>query len=259
MAIRGRGKFSGKTPSSVTQIVSTECVRNDDGLTPLCGHVGFQQPRHRPPRALSRTPRPQRSPLRWGRFVKFNSQAGINHVPRVHAIVMTHCGWNRQRPNNPDSSARFFIEQALNIAQGYEHVFSESDISKCFYLLDDFHSSGRISGNQTIPLAKLVSGKKGRGPTFAGQARPWIAISAKWPISRPHSHERAAQLRRPYLTTPSRCASICAASPSLRPAGAVIHPEGFASARIKHLLNEFWLCAAPIAANLTGLSAGAGS
>ena len=29
-----------------------------------------------------------------------------------------------------------------------------------FYLLDDFHSSGRISGNQRIPLAKLVSGKK---------------------------------------------------------------------------------------------------
>jgi hypothetical protein len=27
-------------------------------------------------------------------------------------------------------------------------------------LLDDFHSSGRISGNQSTPLAKLVSGKK---------------------------------------------------------------------------------------------------
>jgi chromosome partitioning protein len=39
-------------------------------------------------------------------------------------------------------------------------VFSESDVSKCFYLLDDFHSSGRISGNQRIPLAKLESGRK---------------------------------------------------------------------------------------------------
>ena len=93
-------------------------------------------------------------------FQKFNTQAGISHTPRVHAIVMTHCGWNRQKPNNPDNSTRFFIEQALNIAEGYAHVFSESDISKCFYLLDDFHSSGRISGNQRIPLAKLVSGKK---------------------------------------------------------------------------------------------------
>jgi hypothetical protein len=81
-------------------------------------------------------------------FQKFNTQAGINHTPRVHAIVMTHCGWNRQKPNNPDSSTRFFIEQALNIAEGYANVFSESDISKCFYLLDDFHSSGRISAHR---------------------------------------------------------------------------------------------------------------
>src|SRR6266851_2081029 len=42
-------------------------------------------------------------------FQKFNTQAGIDHTPRVHAIVMTHCGWNRQKPNNPDSSTRFFI------------------------------------------------------------------------------------------------------------------------------------------------------
>jgi chromosome partitioning protein len=132
-------------------------------------------------------------------FQKFNTQAGINHVPRVRAIVMTHCGWNRQKPNNPDSSTRFFIEQALNVAEGYSRVFSESDISKCFYLLHDFHSSGRISGNQKIPLAKLVSGKK---YIVEGQRLevnpPLIAISAKWPISRPRSNERGRQLRRPY-------------------------------------------------------------
>lgn len=93
-------------------------------------------------------------------FQKFNAQAGIKHQPKVHAIVMTHCGWNRQKPNTPDSSTSFFVEQALNVAKGYASVFSESDVSKCFYLLDDFHSSGRISGHQRIPLAKLVSGKK---------------------------------------------------------------------------------------------------
>lgn len=93
-------------------------------------------------------------------FQKFNAQAGISHTPKVHAIVMTHCGWNRQKPNNPDSSTRFFIEQALSVAQEFAHVFSDDDVSRCFYLLDDFHSSGRISGNQRVPLAKLQSGKK---------------------------------------------------------------------------------------------------
>lgn len=93
-------------------------------------------------------------------FHKFNKQAGIDHTPKVHAIVMTHCGWNRQKKNTPDSSTRFFVERAIEIAKAYPGVFSEQDISKCFYLLDDFHSSGRISGKQRIPLAKLKSGQK---------------------------------------------------------------------------------------------------
>ncbi len=93
-------------------------------------------------------------------FQKFNAQAGIKHTPKVHAVVMTHCGWNRQKPNTPDSSTRFFVEQALGIAQEFASVFSEDDVSRCFYLLDDFHSSGRISGHKRIPLAKLNSGTK---------------------------------------------------------------------------------------------------
>jgi cellulose biosynthesis protein BcsQ len=93
-------------------------------------------------------------------FHKFNEQGGIARQPLVHAIVMTHCGWNRQKPNNPDSSTRFFIEEAIKVAQEFSEVFSEADVSQCFYLLDDFHSSGRISGKQRIPLAKLQPGKK---------------------------------------------------------------------------------------------------
>lgn len=93
-------------------------------------------------------------------FHKFNKQAGIVHQPKVHAIVMTHCGWNRQKANTPDSSTRFFVERALDIAHKYAGLFTEEDISKCFYLLDDFHSSGRISGKQRIPLARLQSGQK---------------------------------------------------------------------------------------------------
>lgn len=93
-------------------------------------------------------------------FQKFNDQAGLKHQPKVHAIVMTHCGWNRQKPNSPDSSTRFFVEKAINVAKDFADVFSEQDVGRCFYLLDDFHSSGRISGKQRIPLAKLQSGKK---------------------------------------------------------------------------------------------------
>jgi chromosome partitioning protein len=93
-------------------------------------------------------------------FHRFNEQAGITHAPKVHCIVMTHCGWNRQKKNTPDSSTLFFVQKALDIAQEYAAVFSEAEVHNCFYLLDDFHSAGRISGKQRIPLSRLESGHK---------------------------------------------------------------------------------------------------
>jgi len=93
-------------------------------------------------------------------FHRFNKQAGLAHQPAVHAVVMTHCGWNRQRANTPDSSTRYFVEKAVEIAQEFSKHFSEVNVGNCFYLLDDFHSSGRISGKQRIPLSELQTGKK---------------------------------------------------------------------------------------------------
>lgn len=93
-------------------------------------------------------------------FHKFNRQAGINNIPKVHAVAMTHCGWSRQNKNSPDSSTKHFLQTALDVATRYEHLFSEPDVADCFYLLDDFLSSGRISGKQRIPLAKLEAGQK---------------------------------------------------------------------------------------------------
>lgn len=93
-------------------------------------------------------------------FHKFNKQAGLTATPKVHAIVMTHCGWNRQKKNTPDSSTKFFVQKALELSVEYKELFSEKDITNCFYLLDDFHSSGRISGKQRIPLSCLTSGQK---------------------------------------------------------------------------------------------------
>jgi cellulose biosynthesis protein BcsQ len=93
-------------------------------------------------------------------FHRLNAQAGIKHQPIVHAIVMTHCGWNRQKANSPDSSTRYFVEKAVEVAQDFSEYFSEDDVADCFYLLDDFHSSGRISGKERIPLSRLQSGKK---------------------------------------------------------------------------------------------------
>lgn len=93
-------------------------------------------------------------------FHKFNEQAGLSQEPKIHAIAMTHCGWSRQKKNTPDSSTKFFLQKALEVAKEYEGLFSEENAEDCFYLLDDFHSSGRISGKQRIPLSKLDAGQK---------------------------------------------------------------------------------------------------
>ena len=66
-------------------------------------------------------------------FLRLNSQAGIKKIPKVHAIVMTHCGWNRQAAFTPDRSTQAYLTQVLDIA--YEHA----DVFSCEEPLDAIH------------------------------------------------------------------------------------------------------------------------
>ncbi|MGA3303315.1 MAG: ParA family protein, partial [Methylovirgula sp.] len=88
-------------------------------------------------------------------FLRLNAQAGITKLPKVHAIVMTHCGWNRQTAFTPDRSTQAYLAQVIDIVNAHADVFSGDDPIDAIHLLDDFHSAGRISGSKRIPLAKL--------------------------------------------------------------------------------------------------------
>jgi hypothetical protein len=92
-------------------------------------------------------------------FLRLNKQAGINKVPKVHAIVMTHCGWNRQAAFTPDRSTQAYLTKVTEIVSEYAELFSSDDPIDAIHLLDDFHSAGRISGTERIPLAKLPVGE----------------------------------------------------------------------------------------------------
>ena len=92
-------------------------------------------------------------------FLRLNRQAGIVRVPKIHAIVMTHCGWNRQTANTPDRSTQAYLSQVLDIANEHQELFSCDNPLDTIHLLDDFHSAGRISGSRRIPLAKLNVGE----------------------------------------------------------------------------------------------------
>ncbi|HVG35538.1 MAG TPA: ParA family protein [Pyrinomonadaceae bacterium] len=88
-------------------------------------------------------------------FLRLNKQAGIGRLPKIHAIAMTHCGWNRQSKFTPDRSTQAYLSQVIEIAEDNKDLFSSDDPINAIHILDDFHSAGRISGTKRIPLAKL--------------------------------------------------------------------------------------------------------
>jgi cellulose biosynthesis protein BcsQ len=91
-------------------------------------------------------------------FLRLNRQAGIDRIPKIHAIAMTHCGWNRQTKFTPDRSTQAYLSQVIEIADKNKDLFSCEDPINTIHILDDFHSAGRISGTKRIPLAKLTNG-----------------------------------------------------------------------------------------------------
>ena len=95
-------------------------------------------------------------------FNIWRTRAGIEEKPTVQAIIMTHCGWNRQADHQIDSASRMYIERAVDIALKYKGVFTTENVVDHFALLSDFHSSGRISGSKAIPIENLVEGRQHR-------------------------------------------------------------------------------------------------
>lgn len=92
-------------------------------------------------------------------FNVWRKRAGIKTKPVVQAILMTHCGWNRQADHQIDRASRMYIERAVTISNEYHEAFSTNNPIDHFALLSDFHSSGRISGSKAIPIDKLVEGR----------------------------------------------------------------------------------------------------
>lgn len=92
-------------------------------------------------------------------FNIWRHRAKIESKPVVQAILMTHCGWNRQADHQIDRASRMYIERAIEIANKYSMAFSTNNPVDHFVLLSDFHSSGRISGSKAIPIDKLMEGR----------------------------------------------------------------------------------------------------
>lgn len=90
-------------------------------------------------------------------FNQWRKRAGIEGKPKVQAIAITHCGWNRQAEHQIDRTSIMFIERALNIADKYRDCFSTERPVDHFAVLSDFQGAGKISGTLGIPIDKLES------------------------------------------------------------------------------------------------------
>jgi chromosome partitioning protein len=99
-------------------------------------------------------------------YLRLNKQAGIPKKPKVHSIVMTHCGWSRSNALTPDRSTQAYLSQVIEIVKSNADLFASSSPIDSIHLLDDFHSAGRISGTKRIPLAQL---REGETHTIDGQ------------------------------------------------------------------------------------------
>ena len=91
-------------------------------------------------------------------FCMWNERAGGLPTPKIAAVVMTMVGSKSQAKSTPDRASSMYIERALGIADRFSSLFQLEDPSDAFVLVDDFHSSGRISGAKRIPIAELKVG-----------------------------------------------------------------------------------------------------
>ena len=93
-------------------------------------------------------------------FGRYATEAGLkNAAPKIHVIAMTHCGWSRTQANTPDQSTQAFVSEVIKRIEGKPQLFTMKNPLDSIVLLDDFHSSGRISGAIRTPLARLEVGR----------------------------------------------------------------------------------------------------
>lgn len=88
-------------------------------------------------------------------FQTWNVRADIKEVPKIAAVVMTMVGSKSQIEATPDSASRMYIERAIGIAERHASLFALPDPTDAFVITDDFHSAGRISGAERIPITEL--------------------------------------------------------------------------------------------------------
>lgn len=92
-------------------------------------------------------------------FSNWNVRAGNLAAPKVAAVVMTMAGAKSNTASTPGRASQMYIERAIAIVEKYHALFEHDHISDAIVVIDDFLSSGQISGALSKPISTLEVGK----------------------------------------------------------------------------------------------------
>ncbi|SHL19100.1 ParA family protein [Alicyclobacillus tolerans] len=93
-------------------------------------------------------------------FIRYLRLGGLERVPKIHSILITHGSWSRRKPYEPDAATRNFVHAAVQLSEQYASVFESHQPEQHVFLLDDFLSSGKVSGERSIPIGELRAGQQ---------------------------------------------------------------------------------------------------
>lgn len=90
----------------------------------------------------------------------FNKYKGDIQIPKIQAVVLTHCGWSTSAGarNVPNNQTRLYLQEIYDIVNRHISLFSTDKPSNHIFMLDDFLGCGRISSALAKPIELLSAG-----------------------------------------------------------------------------------------------------
>lgn len=92
---------------------------------------------------------------------EFRRNLPDTHVPKIHMVVLTHCGWSTVAGarNEPNQQTKLYLKMMYDILSRHRTLLSTDEPENHLFMLDDFFGSGRISSLESKPLELLVAGE----------------------------------------------------------------------------------------------------
>ena len=93
-------------------------------------------------------------------FRKYADKLEGFRTPKIHAVVLTHCGWSTRSGarSTPNQRTKVYLQQCFDIMSRNRRLLSADNPENHLFILDDFLGSGRVSSLESKPIELLKQG-----------------------------------------------------------------------------------------------------